>query len=200
MAKKLGSIKRFPRLKHMIINIRGASGSGKSYIIHRLLSHLGSTPLRDPEGKIWAYQLKTSRYPKTYVLGRYESLGGGCDAIRGTNTLENRILTLAETGNVLFEGRAASVVSGRWIEMAESTPQHKWVFLELTTSAGDCVRGVSKRRIKRGFLKTPKAKNIIRDRDAVSKAGISLFDAGLEVRGFSSEEALAHIYKLLRIK
>lgn len=193
-------IKRFPRLKHMIINIRGASGSGKSYIIHRLLSNMGSTSLRDSEGKIWAYQLKTSRYPKTYVLGRYESSGGGCDAIRGTNTLENRILALAETGNVLFEGRAASVISGRWIEMAECTPQYKWKFLVLDTSSEDCVKGISKRRIGRGVMKIPKAKNVIKDTYAVTRASASLLEAKLDVLYVSRKTAYDKICKLLRLE
>ena len=144
----------------MIINIRGTSGTGKSYMIKRLfdkypvVDHIEDYVLgkRDilkstTKKKIVGYTLNNG----VHVVGRYETKCGGCDTIKTQDQVMNLVVKANEIHkHVIFEGLLTCNSYGRWKELAETTP---FFFLFLDTDIKTCLEAVVARRIERG--KTP---------------------------------------------
>lgn len=127
-----------------IINIRGTSGSGKSTLVHRLLQEYEHEPLEATlsswkKPKIVAYKLKCpviwdGCYDWTYVIGRYETQCGGCDALsyKGShNDIEEMVRAALEKGNVIFEGLTISSTLTRWRRISDEHPgEFVWAFMD----------------------------------------------------------------------
>lgn len=178
---------RYPRLaeKTTIINIRGTNGSGKSTVMTKMMKKFGSTPLIGQDGKVWAYQVHFE--PEFYILGRYDTPTGGCDVISTMNEVEAGIRRLANKGHVLFEGIIISTLAGRWVKLAESMPNAKFIFATLDTALETCIAQVKKRRKETGNNKPFDPKNLIAKYRAVKGAHKNLKKAGLDVRRISHE-------------
>src|SRR5882672_10729411 len=111
-------------MKHLVINIRGTNGSGKSHLVHRLIRDFKGKPM-EVDGRVWGYKLDTK--PKVYIVGRYETPAGGCDTILDIENVNRLITAMAGSGHVVFEGLVATGIAGRWIELAKALPKTKWV-------------------------------------------------------------------------
>ena len=140
----------------MIYNIRGTSGSGKTYLVRQLVNRYMMDTIRDEHGKIFGYRLPRN----LLVLGRYDDAikGGGVDNI--TEPLYKRYLAHGWVGNsmdaveaqvrkwaqlghhVLFEGIIVTSVWGRWVKLAADEPVH---FLFLDTPLEVCYQRVLER-------------------------------------------------------
>jgi thymidylate kinase len=148
---------RFPRLKHIVINIRGTNASGKTTLAKSLLESFSNTPLINPgNGKVLAYVLGTGP-TKTALLGPYRITTGGYDAIdesyyRGSTRADyasKAITDLSRRGNVVFEGALAATLTQRWIDLARSLPHTHWIFGFMDTPLEKCLQRMVKRRIQR---------------------------------------------------
>lgn len=139
----------------MILNIRGTSGSGKSYLVRGLMEHFGpASEITNEGGKVVGYQLAQD----IRVVGRYETACGGCDTIskvydgQGGNSMdqvERIVRQWAAAGHVIFEGLIVTSVWGRWQRMAQELPVH---FLFLNTPLEICYQRV----LERSGGRTPK--------------------------------------------
>ncbi len=112
----------------MIYNIRGTSGSGKTYVARYILQKYKGEPIVGSDYKIQGYWL-----PKinTRIVGRYNVMSGGCDRINTQDEIEQRIENYARQGNVLFEGMLLSGSYGRWQALSKRHPeQFIWCFLD----------------------------------------------------------------------
>lgn len=145
----------------MIINIRGTSGSGKSYVVYRLMEHFGHHPVLGRSGKIEVHRLGTQ--PPTYAIGKYTTACGGCDTVRtdgnSADEIVARLHRYRTRGNVIFEGLLVSNVIGRWVELAQAVPDFRWVFLN--TSKEECVARITARRAAVGNEKPLNPKNTL---------------------------------------
>ncbi len=111
----------------MIVQIRGTSGSGKTWLIYKLMEHLNAQPILRDDEKIEGYLLDQN----IRVAGRYTTACGGMDTIRGKEDGEALIRKYAELGHVFFEGLLISGVWGRWYKLAQDYPgQYLWLFMD----------------------------------------------------------------------
>lgn len=68
----------------MILNIRGTSGSGKTYLVRQIMEALGPPkPILDVEDRVEGYELRGN----IRVVGSYERECGGCDTLGLTKPL-----------------------------------------------------------------------------------------------------------------
>lgn len=135
----------------MIINIRGTSGSGKSTLVQRFLAEHENEPILGTfdnwkKPKAVAYKVSSRDYT-TYVIGRYETQCGGCDAMsyKGSHDdIEALVRQYAELGNVIFEGLTISSTLTRWRRISDEKPgQFIWAFM--TTPVEECYRRIMSR-------------------------------------------------------
>ena len=138
----------------MIINIRGTSGSGKTYAIRALMKSLEqygtqSVIYRD-NGKIMAHCCFYKAQP-VYILGDYQSGDcGGCDRFK--EDMQNYICSLVRHfsmfGHVVFEGLIISHIYSRYValdaEMREAGDKCVWLFMD--TPLDVCKSNVANRR------------------------------------------------------
>lgn len=135
----------------MIINIRGTSGSGKSYVVRQIMERFGPAEVRRPilgesrSTKPLGYYLPNVNL---FVPGSYENTCGGCDTIDTMDEVGARVKAAYDSGyHVLFEGVMVSSVLGRWIEMSIGK-DWRWVFLD--TPLDECLKRIEERRKARG--------------------------------------------------
>ena len=207
---------RFPRYRNVIVNIRGTNGSGKSYIVSRLLEAFGGKPLKDEKGKVWAYCLSGCASP-TFVLGRYTAgtQTGGCDTIKSTGTVYVQLEKLAARGNVLLEGLVLSGTYGPLVAMASCHPEYRFIFIALSTSLQKCILRVMRRRAKSGkalpplkmiHCEIPKwgvtpgsyPMHVVRKYCSVLSSAAALRAKGFDVRRWSSKTTLEKLSNWLR--
>lgn len=107
----------------MIINVRGANGSGKSTVVRDFmaLGHFaplyGMLGVRFPEA--YAGRI-TALTHDAYVLGPYHNPTGGCDQLRSSQVL-SLLRKYNDRGHVLFEG---SLISDHWGEVGYFMDKH----------------------------------------------------------------------------
>ena len=142
----------------MIYNIRGTNGSGKSYLVRKLMKvpamrtseiervtqtareNLFSAPSRISR-KIIGYYLPTINLR---IVGKYEVDCGGCDRIKSSQEVKDLVREFSALGNVLFEGLLISGVIYKWIEFSKNVPGGMtWCYLD--TPFELCMQNVLKR-------------------------------------------------------
>ena len=123
----------------MIVNIRGGSGSGKTFLVRQLMAVQNAQPILDDDGKIEAYHLDGN----IYVIGRYNVMSGGCDRIPTQDKLYDCVRKYAAMGHVIFEGLFVSTGWKRYHELSQELGGAVWAFLD--TSLEQCLANVFKR-------------------------------------------------------
>lgn len=138
-----------------IIQVRGASGSGKTYLARQLIEPLGP-PLRvrpsdDPKRKkpsllVWPDH-------NLAVIGHYDVLCGGCDTIKSRSRPYDLARRAADDGlNVFMEGLFVSLELHRSVELHKDGYDRYDIFLQPEMS--ECISNVNARRAEQG--KEPK--------------------------------------------
>ena len=130
----------------VIVNIRGTNGSGKSTAATRYMETIGVEEELKQGGKTWAYRLRNG----VSVLGRYTTACGGCDTVKTFADVKDGVTALARLGAVIFEGVLWSTCFKPSVELAQSLPQHHFIFGMLDTTADECLRRVLVRRKQAG--------------------------------------------------
>lgn len=182
----------------MLIQIRGTSGSGKTWIINSLRSKYDFKPIKK-NGLIMGYY---SKELNTFLVGKYETACGGCDSIKTQDETCNRIRKgLSKGWNVIFEGLICSHISKRYADLyKELTDNGKRVeFIFLNTSLEKCRENINKRRALAGKEPTT-AKNTEKDYTSTRKSRKNMNSMGVpnsDMPIMSSEKALAHILEVL---
>ena len=142
----------------MILNIRGTHGSGKSWLVHQLLSE-GSEPIADDYGNCLGYELP---WCNGSVVGRYTNVCGGCDGIKTADEVVARVKRFnQEYEHVVFEGILVSHTFKRYSDLAKELDDYWFLFLD--TPLEVCIARVEARRKARGCTKPLDPKNIIKD-------------------------------------
>ena len=135
----------------MLINIRGANGSGKSFVVRELMKlgpvseFYGELGSRRPE----AYELLLPQVDTSvFILGSYDNQCGGCDLFKNPKQLIRLIKTYAARGHVLFEGAMVSTMYGSVGEALEAWGRDV-VFIFLDTPLVECMRRIEDRLAER---------------------------------------------------
>ena len=91
-------------MKHVILRVSGTFGSGKTTAVREFLHGYPSHELRSSEGRIMGYEIDLSSAGVTapvYVVGKYDNVCGGCDAIKTQDEAAERILKAHALGHVI---------------------------------------------------------------------------------------------------
>jgi len=143
-------------------------------------------------GKIWAYNLQN----RVFVLGRYETPTGGCDAIHKQDDVLNGIRQLAKLGSVVFEGAQISSMYGPFRLLEEELkPTHKWIWAIMDTPLDKCIENILKRREAKGNTKPfdPQKTVAGKHRAATVTTRAALEKQGCDVRVMSYQYTLASL-------
>ena len=149
------------------INIRGTGGSGKSYLVHKLLDNYKHKRIVKKFGGRFKPVIIAYYIPEfhTYVIGSYHTVCGGCDKMDG---LQKKLVSIkgldnvpsvqdltveiieryAKKGNVLYEGLLISGIWGRYKELSDKLGNVIWLFLDTPLSV--CLERTNKRRRLKG--------------------------------------------------
>lgn len=134
----------------MIVLLCGASGSGKTYIVERLLEELGphnDTLYIGPKNRCGGY---VWRDRGICVMGEYTAACGGCDRISykgGSDDIERVVLEQVALGRkVVLEG----LIVATWgIARLTRLVWSGLIVIHLTTPVEECIAAVDERRATR---------------------------------------------------
>lgn len=130
-----------------VIDIRGTHGSGKSWLVHKLLSDYEFQPIEE-EGKHIGYAC--GGYMS--VVGKYQTTCGGCDAIGKPDEIVRRIRLFAERFHyVVLEGILVAHTWKRYYELSLELEDYRFCFLD--TPKPTCIKRVKQRRKEKGQTK-----------------------------------------------
>ncbi len=153
----------------MIVNLRGISGSGKSYVGHALrkmairecvlpVGHDLNPNKRKP--RLIGYELPGG----LCVLGRYEATCGGLEGVGAAR--ERELVRVAAHGfeHVFFEGLRTSFTYGPWIALAEDLVRDQaralpFIVLVLDTPYETCIERVRERNGGQPINEVPQRTN-----------------------------------------
>lgn len=136
----------------MVINVRGTSGSGKTTLVRGLMQRGDKHPivgsfgsLRKPE----AYRIATPEgTPDLFIIGSYENVCGGCDAIDTQDEICRRVRTYAPQGTTIMEGLLMSHLFSRYRDLDRELYKQdiKFIWAFLDTPLEVCLERVKARR------------------------------------------------------
>jgi hypothetical protein len=131
-----------------VLDLRGCAGSGKSWVMHRLLERFAAEEVSDDRGLV-GYDLVTCPQ-SALVIGPYRGrVCGGCDGIGDAAEIQRRVQWgLERYPVVLLEGLLVSHTYTRYTQIARETPDYRFLFLN--TPLEECLRRVTVRRAARG--------------------------------------------------
>jgi len=133
----------------MILDIRGTNGSGKSTIVHRLLSRFGNEDVYDEEDNLIGHWIPRFNLA---VAGRYKRVCGGTDTIKSADEIEGRIRLLNDNFSIVIaEGIMMSHTFQRYHDLATELEDYRFCFLD--TPLDTCIFRVQARRLERGNTK-----------------------------------------------
>lgn len=166
----------------MIIQIRGTSGSGKTWVMRQVMNQLGPWKPQYTEGR--RKPLYYSNVLGVAVLGHYEATCGGCDNIGSAAQVYQLIQRL--TGNhrvILCEGLLLSE-DVKWTSQLDDVR-----VIYLVTPIEKCIELIKQRRANAGNAK-PLNEHNTRNRVAViERSRVKLLDAGVLCRRVTANQA-----------
>lgn len=192
----------------MIVNIRGTSGSGKTYTVRALMKLFGDA------GMTWDYRPgekeqggHRSGYHEGHaswrdrpvrVLGYYGGATcGGCDGIRTQLGVEGLLrAAVAEGADCVFEGLLISHLRSRWVVLPQELGV-PWRFFFLDASLEACIQRAVDRRIARGDHRPFSAHNTTLKHRDIARRYDEFVAMGLDCRKVSSDNAPQEIYEYL---
>jgi len=174
----------------VVINIRGTSGSGKSYIVRQLLEACGmgvSSYEVKHHGKTLATGVVLPSGVPMFAIGSYVNVCGGCDTITNQDWICSTVRYFSQFGHVVFEGLIVSHLWTRYRELTREINgfglQYKWLFLDTPLEA--CIENVLKRREERGTKSEFNTQNTEDKWYAIQKVRQRAIDASFDVEDIS---------------
>lgn len=193
----------------MIIQVRGTSGSGKTWVMRQIMSRLAGMPMRKPvykEGRknpAW-YEFQNGR---VVVLGSYESVCGGCDNVGSAGKVYELIhevdqrYTSVELDENSEEVLCTPAIVCEGLLLSEDV---KWSsqlpdlhVLFLTTPIDTCLTQIKSRREEAGNNKPLNPENTKNRVRTINRARVKLTELGIDCRRCSARQAVDITMKLL---
>lgn len=182
-------------LKPLIINLRGNSGSGKTFTTRAFMERckpLTTTGLSYTDGPFLDY-----RGQRWAVLGRYTNACGGCDTIKTQNEIVNRVQYWTRAGiNVWLEGLIMSTIYGTVGAYSEQF-KSQWVFAYLQPPIEECIRRIKARRRAAGNTKPLNEDNTRRRVSTIARNREIVLSYGRRVVDLNWEDPLPQLLKII---
>lgn len=138
----------------MIINIRGTSGSGKSYIVREVMRRVHGAKFaikvpgrRQPLLYRFGFSAPRGAPPHTYlsIIGHYETACGGCDTIHSLDRIYELVREEHGCGNhVLYEGLLLSAEVNRPVALHDAG--YPLLVIGLDVPLQECIDSINARR------------------------------------------------------
>jgi GTPase SAR1 family protein len=195
----------------VIVLISGTNGSGKTYLMRRLLSRLSDTSIMGDvlvtrEGKSKPTHLGRVWGPPhdVTVIGAYDDPGcGGCDKFSwkgASDVLEREVVTAVKKGQrVLLEG----LIVATWgVERLSRLKDLGLIVVHLNTLIDDCIGSVNDRRRAKAMTEKKeympvKEDNIRSKYDCLKRQNDARRRAGIHVEELDREQAFTFITGVL---
>lgn len=192
----------------MIVNIRGTSGSGKTFAVRKVMERAKSSTKMyaciegvtqngsRPDGHMLI--IPGLKRPVA-VIGDYSSAEcGGCDKIKTQMEAE----TLVRHANrlnyhVLFEGLLITHIYRRWADLCEEDIDN-FMFLGLSTPVNTCIERVTERRTRKGNNNPLNPANTIKMYDDLVRVASKCEHDGLPFMWVAGDDAPTVIYNLFK--
>ena len=178
----------------MILNIRGTHGSGKSWLVHQLLSK-GNEPITNGYGSILGYELP---WCGGSVVGKYVTACGGCDGIKTADEVCSRVREFSKRfDHVVFEGILVSHTFKRYSALANELDNFWFLFLD--TPLAMCISRVKARRKAKGNTKPFDPRNVVKDyHNVYGTVKQKCLDAQHNVEVLSWKDPLPRVLEMLQ--
>ena len=170
-------------MKHAILRIAGTFGSGKTTAARQFMEY--PTTELQRSGKIQGYTVDANAAAITqpiYIIGKYDNVCGGTDAIKTQADVAERILLAHPYGHVVYEGAlvSASGLAGAVTQAVHPTACDVYAFLD--TPLETCIERVKQRRKAAGNDKEFDPVNLVDKFKSVVNCYKNLKAAGFDVR------------------
>lgn len=184
----------------MIISVRGTSGSGKSYLVRRVMALLPEPQKVEHLGR--EVGLLYPRNPPLFLFGRYVEgrTSAGADLVGGElkvrearfKFLEDRV----KQEDLLFEGLMDSNEVTRTITLKRQHPTH---IIFLNTPLQDCLAAINARRAAKGNMEPVSLKKTTEKFEELKRVRHRLKDAGVATYFLDREAAFLKVCELLGV-
>lgn len=182
----------------MIVNLRGTSGSGKSTVAFTLLK-LPHEKITNKEGKVMGYKVDAGLSRPVYIVGKYETKCGGCDAIATQQEAADRALYFHDLGgHVLLEGLLASAAGPKGALTAVIQSTGRAAFAILDTPVETCLDRVRARRLARGDERPLNETNTRAKHHQTMQTAKTLAGLGYDVRPIDHTRAFEDVMDIFR--
>lgn len=181
----------------MIVNIRGTSGSGKSYLVRHVMAYYDNKEAIHIEGRKQPlyYLLRHEGFRDLAVLGHYETACGGCDTINGLDWIYRLVREQHEAGrHVLFEGLLLS----NEVERTKLLPDVQVICLT-KVPLDVCIESINARRRARGVMEPVATKNTSAKWDQIQRVAVRLEQAGVVTHRCDRQEAMDLLEQIFEI-
>lgn len=137
----------------MIINIRGTSGSGKTYFAKSFMEACGNPVEVLHDNRVVATCVYYRLMP-VYFIGSYRNVCGGCDTIKTQDMACSLVRHFSQFGHVIFEGLLMSHLYARYAALYDEMVGYgeRFIFAFLDTPLDLCLVRIKERRRERGNL------------------------------------------------
>lgn len=191
----------------MIVNIKGTSGAGKSYVARAVIDRVGASEVWERQeatlfgaqgaGRVLRYEAETAS-GRLVVLGDYRTTCGGVDSMmpegRSRDQVKATIAEHASAGaSVIYEGLIASDVT-RVVELSQVFPVAV-VYLDVTLD--ECLDTVRARRAARGDERPFSTVKTVAKFKEIQSQIKRLREAGVAVHSVRRDEAVACVLGLV---
>ena len=143
-------------LKVPVVNLRGANGSGKSFLAKQWKGRIGAEPYPRRANLFGSSTVvNVAEYYELNdggrLIGNYSRDCGGADKIRSQDEVAERVRAgiVSRAKYVLFEGVIVSTVYEYWHNFSQSIGGMLWVYLD--TPLEVCLKRVSERNKNKKF-------------------------------------------------
>jgi|HubBroStandDraft_4_1064222.scaffolds.fasta_scaffold00021_12 hypothetical protein len=139
-------------MKPLVCNIRGNSGSGKTYTTRAFMELCKNRTAIEPDGKIHGYSMTLGKQ-RWVVIGSYSNTCGGLDTVKTQQEIIDRVEEFSGLGfNIWMEGLILSTIYGSVGAYSEKFGD-RWVFAYLQPPIEECIRRIKARRKAAGNVK-----------------------------------------------
>lgn len=145
----------------MIINVRGTSGSGKTFTVRSFMEMCGTpSTILGNDGRVAAFLVHYNIVP-VYFIGKYDNICGGCDTIRTQDMVCSYVRHFSQFGHVIFEGLLISHSFQRYYDLSIELGKFgiPFTFAFMDTPLDLCIERVKQRRLAKGNEKELNTKN-----------------------------------------
>jgi len=167
----------------MIIQLRGTSGSGKTYTARSFMEcYAPDIQICDIGGKTVAHCVYWEMQP-VYLLGSYKNVCGGCDSISSQDMVCSLVRHFSQFGHVIFEGLIMSHLYARYAALADEMSEagDVFTFAFMDTPLELCLERIVQRRITKGNYKELNPDNTIGKYESTHAVAEKLRKAGYNV-------------------